>query len=86
MTHNAENGLPAPVRTPGDLLAVLARDRGVTQAELASQMGRPAQMVSEVRTGRKRLTAHTARQLERALGVPAGVWLAFQNEVDLRDA
>lgn len=69
--------------SPGDLIAALCRDRGMSQAFLAECMGRPAQVVSEIRTGKKRITATTAQQLEETFGLPARVWLAFQNEVDL---
>lgn len=69
--------------TPGSLLALILRDRKMTQAQLAWVLGRPAQVVSEVITGRKRVTAVTARQLEAALGVSARVWLFLQAEHDL---
>lgn len=69
--------------TPGDLLAVLLRDRGMTQAALAAATGRPPQMVSEIITGKKRVTATTAVQFQRVFGLPALVWLGLQAHVDL---
>lgn len=72
--------------TPGDLLVVLLRDRGTTQAGLAALIGRPAQMVSEIATGKKRVTATTALQLERVFGLSARVWLSLQDEADLQEA
>lgn len=72
--------------TPGDVLAVLLRDRGMTQAALATALGRPPQMVSEIVTGRKRVTAATAVQFQRVFGLPALVWLGLQAHADVRRA
>lgn len=69
--------------TPGALLAILLRDRGWSQATLAEAIGRPAQAISEIVTGKKRVTAATARQLETALGLSARVWMMLQAETDL---
>ena len=69
--------------TPGDLLAALLRDRGMSQAGLAAMLGRPAQMISEVVTGKKRVTAATAVQLQGVFGLPALVWLGLQAHTDL---
>jgi addiction module HigA family antidote len=71
--------------TPGDLLAIVLRDQSATQQDLATAMGRPAQMVSEIRTGHKRVTVATALQLEAATRVPARVWLVLQMESDLAE-
>ena len=74
------------VATPGALLAVLLRDRGMTQAALAEALRRPPQMVSEIVTGKKRVTATTAVQLDRVFGFPARIWLGLQAHADLRAA
>jgi len=76
-----ENG--HPLMTPGDLLATLLRDRGMTQAELAALIGRPAQMISEIVTSKKRVTSSTALQLERVFSLSARIWLSIQDEADL---
>lgn len=69
--------------TPGDLLVILTKHQDLTQAELATLIGRPTQMLSEIANGKKRVTAETAAQLERALGLQARVWLSLQAEQDL---
>ena len=67
----------APVVTPpGDSLAELLEERGMSQAELATRMGRPHNAINEVVKGVKQITADTAVELEKALGVPARFWLA----------
>jgi len=62
----------------GDLLRQVLAGRGNSQAWLATAMGRPAQMVSEIITGKKQITPATAIDLERVLAVSAEVWLTAQ--------
>ena len=69
--------------TPGDLLAILMTYHGMTRAGLASLIGRPAQMLSEIVNGKKRVTAETAMQLEDVFGMSARIWLSLQAEMDL---
>lgn len=68
---------------PGELLAEELEARGMTQGELARRMGRPRQTVSGIVTGRKAITAETALQLERALGVAAQFWVGLEGRYRL---
>jgi len=45
-------------------------------------MGRPYQVVNDIVNGRRPVTASTALQLERVLGLPARFWLI--READYR--
>src|SRR5208283_3061836 len=47
---------------------------GMTQAELASRMGRPLKTINEIVAGKTMITSDTALQLEKVLGVPASFW------------
>lgn len=76
-TEQILSDLPIP---PGELLAESIELAGLTQAELARRMGRPAQAINEIVRGTKEITAETAIQLERVLGVPAHVWLSLEAE------
>ena len=67
---------PRKVSPPGDTLAELLGERGITQAELARRMGRPLNPVNEMILGTKEITEDTALELERVLGTPANFWLA----------
>ena len=61
----------------------------MTQAELATRMGRPQQAVNEIVNGKKMITAETALEIERALGVAAAFWTnlgAIHRLVQARDA
>lgn len=60
--------LPIP---PGEYLAEVLTERGLTQAELARRTGRPPQAISQIVRGSKAITAQTALQLQDELGVPA---------------
>lgn len=70
---------PAVVSPPGDTLAELIEERGITQAELARRMGRPLNAINEVISGNKEITEDTALELERVLGTPAHFWLARES-------
>lgn len=59
---------------PGETLAEVLAARGMTQAELVQRLGRPQKTISEIINGRAEITAETALQLERALGISAHFW------------
>src|SRR5882672_9362250 len=63
---------------PGELLLETLGSLGMTQAELARRTGRPVQAINEIVRGAKEITPETALQLERALGVPAHVWVRLE--------
>ncbi|MDE2933223.1 MAG: HigA family addiction module antitoxin [Chloroflexota bacterium] len=68
---------------PGELLAEELEVRGLTQSELAEQMGRPRQVISAIVHGKKASTAETALQLEGALGIPAHLWIGLEGRYQL---
>ena len=63
---------------PGETLAEAIDELGISQAELARRAGRPVQAISEIIRGRKEITAETAIELERVVGVPAHVWVRLE--------
>src|SRR6266436_4063206 len=65
---------PETVTAPGETLAELLEDRGMSQVELAERMGRPKKTISELINGKCEMTPETALQLERVLGTPASFW------------
>ena len=68
---------------PGELLEEEIEARGMTQRDLAREIGRPAQAVNEIIKGKKRITADTALDLEAALGTPASLWLNLESNYQL---
>lgn len=69
----------------GNLLREILSARDMSQAALAKAMSRPEQLVSEIVTGKKGITFATAADLERALSIPAEVWLTAQTIHGLRN-
>jgi HTH-type transcriptional regulator/antitoxin HigA len=68
---------------PGTFLQEVLDDLGMSQAELARRMGRPAQAINEIIKGQKELTPQTAIQLEQVVDVPAHIWLGLEGEYRL---
>ena len=63
---------------PGETIADVLEDRGITQTELASRTGVSTAYVSSVIAGKKGISANFAMGLEYALGVPKSFWLNLQ--------
>jgi len=63
----------------GELLADELEARGWTQTEFAEILGRPAQFVSEIISGKKEITRQSAAQIGAALGTSAELWLKLQD-------
>ncbi len=72
--------LPVP---PGEYLQEVVDELGVTQADLARRMGRPAQAINEIIRGEKAITPETALQLEQVVGVPAHIWTGLETKFQL---
>ena len=72
---------------PGEYLAEEIEARGISQKELASRMGRPANAINEIVKGKKAITAETALQLEEVMPeVPARFWLNLETDYQLTKA
>jgi len=59
---------------PGDTLLELLDSLGMSQRDLATRSGRPVKTINEIIKGKAGITAQTALQFERILGVPASFW------------
>ncbi len=59
---------------PGEVLQEVLDERGMTQSELAKRMARPVKTINEIVKAKAAITAETALQLERALGINAKFW------------
>lgn len=60
---------------PGDTIQETLDELGMSQQELAERMGRHKKTINEIIKGKAPITAETAIQLERVLGIPASFWL-----------
>ncbi|MXW24475.1 MAG: HigA family addiction module antidote protein [Chloroflexi bacterium] len=68
---------------PGELLAEELDARGMTQRDLATLMGRPPKVISEIVRGRKAITPRTAIEIEDALGIAATIWVGLEAQYRL---
>lgn len=66
---------PAEVFSPGEYIRDELDARGWTQADLAEILNRDVAGVSQVLTGKRRITPETATGLAHAFGTSAEVWL-----------
>lgn len=67
---------------PGEIIADILIDRGITQSELAKRTGVSEAFVSFVLSGKKGISVHFAAALEYALSVPKSFWLNLQANYD----
>ena len=72
----------APIH-PGEHLAEMLEELGVSQYRLAKAIGVPPMRISEIVRRRREVTADTALRIGRALGTSAEFWLNLQRTYDL---
>ena len=70
---------PAQVFPPGEFVREELEARGWTQADLASVIGRPVQLVNLIVTAKKAITPRTAGELAAAFGTSPELWLNLQS-------
>ena len=63
---------------PGETIADVLEERGITQAELATRTGVTPAYISNVLAGKKDISSKFAMALEYALDVPKSFWLNLQ--------
>ena len=73
---------PEPIH-PGEHLAEMLHELGVTQYRLAKTIGVPQVRVHQIVHGRRGVTADSALRLGRALGMTPDFWLNLQRMYDL---
>lgn len=71
---------PENVSAPGETLLEVLDVRGMSQAGLAERTGRPTKTINEIIKGKAAITPETALQLELVLGIPAGFWIAREQQ------
>lgn len=63
---------------PGETLRETLQFLGMSQVELSQRTGRPKKTINEIIKGKVVVTADTALQLERVLGIPASFWNSLE--------
>ncbi len=74
---------PARAVAPGRIILRELEARGWNQQDLATIMGRPEQMISEIIRTKKQITPETARQLAKAFGTTPDFWLNLEMQYQL---
>jgi addiction module HigA family antidote len=73
--------------TPGEILSEeFLKPMGLSQYRLAKEIGVPAQRISEIVAGKRRITADTDLRLCRFFGLSNGYWLRAQVACDIEVA
>ncbi len=68
---------------PGEHLAEMLEELGISQYRLAKTMGTPPRRINEIIHGNRSITADTALRLGQALGMTPEFWLNLQRMYDL---
>jgi addiction module HigA family antidote len=71
---------------PGDILSDELSEIGVTATELARQIQVPANRISQIINGKRRISGDTALRLGHWFGTSAQFWLNLQSAFDLEVA
>ena len=71
---------------PGEVLKDEIEERGISQRQLAENMGLAYSVVNEILNGRRPLTAKTALMFEAALDVPADSLMYLQTKYNMQTA
>lgn len=69
---------------PGEMIKDEIMARGLTQKEVALQMGVSYTMFNEILNGKRPVTPEYAMLLEAALGTKADIWIGLQAEYSMQ--
>lgn len=70
--------IPAEAFPPGEYLKDELEERGWTQEELASIIGRPTAVINQIISGKRGISPDTAREIGAALGTSAIFWMNLE--------
>lgn len=76
----ANNLDPSQPIHPGEMIKDEIEYRGISQKELAAEIGIPAYVLNAVLNGKRAVTTEYALLLEAALGIEADLWLRLQSD------
>ena len=71
---------------PGEMIKDELKERGMTQKQLAAETGIKASVLSETINGKRSVSLNVAVALEKALDIPADIWMNLQTQYDLDTA
>ena len=68
---------------PGEMIKDELKERGMTQKQLAAETGIKPSVLSETINGKRGVSLSVAMALEKALNIPANIWMNLQTQFDL---
>ena len=77
------NKTPFLATHPGELIRDELKERDMTQKQLAELTGIKPSVLSETINGKRSVSLNMAMALEKALGIPAEIWMNLQTQYDL---
>lgn len=80
----ANNMISSMLIHPGEMIKDEIMARGLTQKELAQQMGVSYTVFNEILNGKRPVTTEYALLLEAALGTDANIWIGMQAEYNMQ--
>ena len=83
---NKKDFTPFVATHPGEMIKDELRERGMTQKQLATETGIKPSVLSETINGKRSVSLNVALALEKALGIPADIWMNLQAQYDLDTA
>lgn len=78
--------IPFIATHPGELIRDELRERKMTQKALALETGIKASVLCDTIHGKRPISIGVAKALEKALGIPAYIWINLQTQYDLDSA
>ena len=80
---NKKEIIPFVATHPGEMIKDELKERGMTQKQLALETGIKPSVLSETINGKRSVSLNVAVALEKALGIPADIWMNLQTQYDL---
>ena len=74
---------PFAATHPGEMIKDELKERQMTQKQLAELTGIKPSVLSETINGKRSVSLNVAVALEKALGIPADIWMNMQTNYDL---
>ena len=83
---NKKKLTPFVATHPGEMIKDELKERGMTQKQLAAETGIKPSVLSETINGKRSVSLNVAVALEKALDIPANIWMNLQTQYDLDTA
>lgn len=83
---NKKDIIPFKATHPGEMIKDEIKERGMTQKKLAELTGIKTSVLSETINGKRPVSLNVALALEKALDIPADIWMNMQTQYNIDSA